>query len=350
MQHALLAAAVGAAGESRRGQFLAIGLAVALTPTALYLFGMLNPNGVEIAAAVLTWIAAIAFVLDSRGPASGRQLRRVAIGASVLVVTRGLSPLWLAVVAASILGFAGWRQGRELLRDRHVWIVGAAIGVASAVAMAWIVAVGTLDVTGRPLAITTMEAARKSLDRTPMYLNQMVFGHGFLDVPAPSVTLYLWWFAAGAVVLLGWAAADRRTHRVVAGLGALVLLLPILLEARQAPSVGFFWLGRYILPVAAGIPIAVAAWLGATGDPARVRSFARVVLVVTALAQVAAYVATVRRYAVGTDGRLLYLTGPHWAPTIPGLLLLLVFLAGTVGLCVVLDRTVASASVADQGA
>ena len=66
---ALLASAITAVHRSAAPLLLGVGLAVAVTPMVLFLGGLVNPSGPEIAAALAFWVCSL--VLVSRpGPAS----------------------------------------------------------------------------------------------------------------------------------------------------------------------------------------------------------------------------------------------------------------------------------------
>jgi Predicted membrane protein (DUF2142) len=83
----------------------------------------------------------------------------------------------------------------------------------------------------------------------------MVGYFGWVDTPAPGLTLVLWTAALGVLVALAISFARRRVALVIAGLLGMIILVPELLEYIEARTFGFGWQGRYTLPLAVGLPI-----------------------------------------------------------------------------------------------
>jgi hypothetical protein len=91
-------------------------------------------------------------------------------------------------------------------------------------------------------------------------------------------------------------------------LAVAVVAVPVVLEARSISEVGYFWQGRYSLPLAVGLPLVAAA-----GSRAAARRPAALLLIaVLAACHLVSYVIALGRYTVGT-GRGLGLTGGAWA-------------------------------------
>jgi hypothetical protein len=109
----------------------------------------------------------------------------------------------------------------------------------------------------------------------------------------------------------------------VAVLLTLCVAVPVAYQLRLADSVGYFWQGRYLLPLAAGVPILAGVGAGrtATAIP-RVTRFAAVIAVALAVAQWLALAQLLRRYSVGTDGTIWFFTAARWDPPVPALVLL----------------------------
>lgn len=321
---AFLTAAVTAA---RGAGLLLAGVAVAATPMVLFLGGVVNPSGLEVCAAICVWVAGLRLVTESTGgpPRRGLVIRLV-VAAAVLVQTRGLSPLWLALIGLTLLWLAGWPRTVALLRMRSVQIGLAVVTVFGVFALVWIVLAKSLTIApvGTPVAAdaSRWEILRTSLRRT--YLDSKgLFGlFGWNDTQAPRLTYVLWGIALAAVVL---ALLARRPSRYTVAVGALVVLslaVPTLLSASQAHKDGIVGQGRYVLPLAVGIPI-VAGYAAGRGWPGgRLRWL---VLPVGALAltaaQGAAFTQALRRYRTGM-GHSLFSAHPPWSPPIPELLLL----------------------------
>lgn len=89
-----LAGAVTAAAAANRLRPLVIGVAVATTPMVLFLSGMVNPNSLEIAAALCLWVCGLALASETPDRAVPGLLAGAGASASTLVLTRGLSRDW----------------------------------------------------------------------------------------------------------------------------------------------------------------------------------------------------------------------------------------------------------------
>lgn len=61
---AMLASALVTAAEWRRRSLAVLGVLAAATPMTLYMGGMVNPSGGEIAAGILVWTAMLSIVLS----------------------------------------------------------------------------------------------------------------------------------------------------------------------------------------------------------------------------------------------------------------------------------------------
>jgi hypothetical protein len=325
---AICAAFLTAAVTAARGAGLLLaGVAVAATPMALFLAGVVNPSGLEVCAAICVWVAGLRLVTEStEGPPPRGLVIRLVLAAAVLVQTRGLSPLWLALIGLTLLWLAGWRRPVALLRARSVRIGLAVVAVCGVFALVWMLVAKSLTIapvgTPVPADASWWEILRSSLRRTLLDTKGLFGLFGWNDTPAPRLTYLLWGIALAAVVL---AMLARRPSRYTVAVGALVVLsviVPTLLSASQAHKDGIVGQGRYVLPLAVGIPI-IAGHAAGRGWPGG--RWRRLVLPVGAAlltaAQGAAFAEALRRYQTGV-GHSLLSAHPPWSPPIPELLLL----------------------------
>jgi hypothetical protein len=139
---ALGAVAAAAARRCRGPAAVGAGTLVALTPGCFFLAGTVNPNAIEVFAALATWVAALA-VLSPRGegdtPMTRADLVRLAVGFVVLSCARPLSPV-LAVGIVAAVGLAVVRRDtlRTLWRRTDARVIGA-VGVAAlALSALWV--------------------------------------------------------------------------------------------------------------------------------------------------------------------------------------------------------------------
>ena len=336
LSSAMLASAmVTAFGWSRRRRYPMVALLAAATPMVLFLNGSVNPNSLEAASAILLWAATLSLLTDPRPELVPRLLTRAGLATMALVSVRQLGPAWalVIVVCAALAGHSG--ALRSVLRRPAVWLWTAAIGVVGLGSIAWTAkfnVLGTGAGTTHP-ALTFGVAAKHTLGLSVEYLRQMVGFFGWLDVRAPYHLAELWFIPVLALIAAAAAAGKPRDVAALAVLGGSVIAIPVLAQGRQAASLGYIWQGRYLLAVAAGLPLLAAAIL-AKREPRHEglkQTVARLPLAVTAATGVLAFLmfyTTLRRYAVGTRGPLLILD-PSWSPpgTVFGVVLL--YLAGT---------------------
>jgi hypothetical protein len=322
---ALLAAAMACAWEAPRFRLLTVGVVVAATPTALFLAGGVNPNSLEIAAAVCLWAALGVAALGDPPGVSRRLLVLIGLSGALLAATRPISALWLAVILLAGLALAGRDRVATVIRQRGAQVTVAVVGVVAAGGVLWTLVGGALgnNEGDDPRGLGYLSALEHSLRLTPKYVREMLGVFGWRTTPSPSVVY--WAFVVVLVLLVGLALvrSSRPAAAVLLGVVGVSLVLPPVLEAANAHDKGFGWQGRYGLPIAVGVPIVAALVLGASrrlGRRATARLAATVVTVVAA-AQAVAFYWALRRYAVGSQGPLFFFGHRGWAPPLPSGLL-----------------------------
>lgn len=322
---------------------LLAGVAVAVTPMVLYFGASVNPNSLEMSSAICLWVSGLLLLARPRAEGDdpigadvdpgdagrvggdGMLVAAAGLSAAVLVSLRALSPLLLATIGLFLLGLTSRRRIRVLFRRRDVRVWLAIAAVSSAAAVLWLIAFDTIQLPRvdefRDLPATM--AARNSLGKTDGDIRQMVGVFGWLDTPSPALTLYLWFFATGTLVVLGLVAARRR---ILVGLLLVMVATVLLPRALEFPSVqkyGFGWQGRYGLPVAVGVPLLAAFAIGCRSEMLLpwAAKLTRVVVALLGVAHVAGFVVVLRRYMVGVNGPLDFLDG-RWQPPVEPVVLL----------------------------
>lgn len=335
---ALLATAFALARQAPRFRLLALAVPLAATPQLVQLAGSVNPNALEAAAGVATWAAA-SVALTWEGPSvPNRVLVALGASASLLAFSRPLATLWLLVVAVGCLAAFGRRdlllQRLGLQPVRRLVVV---VGVVAVGAAVWTVATDNLGNNRgyNPWGLGLVEAVQHSLALSWSYLQQMVAVFGWDRTTSPAPLTWAWGAALTALVAAAVRVASRRERWALLGVTLVVFLMPTLLQARTARSIGFVWSGRYGLAIAAGIPVIAAVLLGRTAGRAEgpgLRRTAAAVLVLTSGGQVVAHLSAMRRYMVGTDGPLVYVRDAGWHPPVPAAVLLAVAVVASSGL------------------
>ena len=342
-----LALALTTARVYSRNRLLVVGLIVATTPMVLFLAGVVNPSGLEIACGVSLFSAGAVLVTERLHDAPRGLLAVLVVSASTLELVRSLSPLWVALSAISLVGFGRAPALRRFLRRPRALLGGLVVVVFGVAAVIWIVTVHATLVysagnTG--LAPGTSEATilRTSFLHNSFYLPDMVGIFGWFDTRAPLFTYLVWYVLALGLLAIGVAIGGRLRGSVLVAMSIAVLVVPVLISSSQARQHGYVWSGRDTLPFAVGLPILAAAaagerlalWLGPSG----VRRVVLGVSLLAGIAQFGAFYEALRRYAVGTAGPIFgFIAHPLWRPAIgivPALLLELFALVALYGLFV----------------
>jgi Predicted membrane protein (DUF2142) len=331
---ALLASAIVTIRRSEAPSLAAAGVVLAITPMVLFLGASVNASGLEIAAAIAVWTSGTLLAKTAAGGLDRRLVDRLGIAAVALAIARPLGPLWLAIAAAILAMLAGVSCLRALWRSYRVRVWVGVITGATALHLGWNIWADAYDARhygGSPSSLSILGILHTSTGKSFELLRQMIGVFGWLETPAPTLTLVIWLFAVGALVGLAVALAPRRWALALGIVVGLTVLLPIVLEGMQARQVGFPWQGRYTLPLAVGVPV-LAGFSLSEAPIARLvqRRLAGLLIVGLGLAQVLAFGQALRRYSVGANGTIWFFTQAAWEPPIPGLLLVIGFAVATV--------------------
>jgi hypothetical protein len=319
MTGAFLATAITALRRATAPLLLAAGLLLAVTPMVLFMSSAVNPNGVEIGAAIALWVCGIVLVSDARTHVDNRLVTAVGIAGCALALSRQLGPLWLGLIALAIVGVSSRGRLARLARSgwARVWLV--AVGACVVGQVAWDAVVRPRDATladRAPAGLSSLEAIEDAIGSTFDWYREMIGWFGWVDTPAPVLTWLLWTSALAFFVFVAIAWARRRDVAVVLAVLAGSVVVPVVIAATPYRAAGTAWQGRYTLPLAVGVPILAAFALASTerGRELVTRRFLFTVGVVVGVAQFLAFAQNLRRYTVGYDGELQYWKAPEWLP------------------------------------
>jgi hypothetical protein len=348
---AMLALAVVSLRRCRGAPLLGAGLALAMTPMVIYLAGVVNPSGLEISSAISAWVAAMALTSEAAGTVPASVVGALGISTIVLMLTRGLSPLWAGFIGLGVIALVG-RPGRELLRRRCAqgWLAGCV--AAGGAALAWdLYADPFLIVPGSPVAhsTSTLQLLMLAMDRLRLLVTSSIGDFGWLDTPSPFAVIVTWLAALSAVVLLGTCLARRRDALVAVGTVVAWGVVPVVLIMSQARSNGIIGQGRDFMALGVGIPIVAGAVAGGRfAGRAATRRLATIVIVALAVCQLADFYGTLRRYTVGITGPLnaFASTPDAWHPPVPGPVLFLVFSFAIAAFGYILRRAAPATAIA----
>ena len=337
----LLAAAVTCVLLYTKRRFLLAGLAIAMTAQVLYLGSIINPSGLEIAAAICLWTAGAILVTDYRETTPRGLIVAIVASASVLVLSRSLSPLNTAIIGLVLLVSLSPKKWWQLRKQRFFQLGLGCFLVAAVAALFFLSNHDSFKVV--PHSSAEIESLKDSnfsmllggsFTKLRTWMDQSIVIIGWLSFRL-SDWFYLAWYAAIGVLVTWALLVGRFWHKVILVLiTTFAILGPCILVATQAPKIGYVWQGRDGMPLFVGIPIFAAAMIGARGRTPRIERFFGTALVVGALlANLCVLYAVGRRYSVGTKGPLLYFVDEIWQPAVPSLAIIL---AGTAATCVLL--------------
>jgi hypothetical protein len=257
---ALLASAATSMGHRSVRPLAGYGLLACLTPGVLYLTAVSNPAGVEIAAGVSAWAAAV-LVATGRDDRT-RVVVRLAVALVALSSVRGLGPGFAGAVVASLALLAGRERTWGLLRRREVQVAAGAVVAAVLASLAWLLWLQS----SYPLDPRTGTGWRYALGLVPWYLHQSVGVFGSNDSEVSAWVTVAWVLATAGVVVAGLRGAGWRWRAVsLAAIGTGVAM-GVTTEGLSLPPIGYFWQGRYALPLVLGGVVVAAMAAAAPGN------------------------------------------------------------------------------------
>ncbi len=240
-----------------RAPLLPVAVLVGATPVCLWLAGQVNTGGFEIAAALWLWTAALVLV---RAPAVTRAMvRDVGLAFVLLVTCRGLSPLFgpLALVAVALVADPPRLRALARRRDVRWWGIGSALALGASVA--WLAYIQLRY----PLDDRPGTGVGSALGTWDFYLRQTVGVFGVNDVVVPLPAVVAWGAVAAVVVVVGLVGSTGRTRAVAVAVAVGGFALNVTAEGLSLPPIGYYWQGRYVLPVLVGVAVL------ASGPPTR---------------------------------------------------------------------------------
>lgn len=344
----LLAWAFQIALSSRASRWIPFGLAVAAGPMVLYLFGSINPNGAEIAAAGALWVALVRLLerYDESRRETWSSLPQwylwlvVSVSAIILANARSVGPLWLVVVVVLSLMACGPRAARALFtrRGNYAWI--ATIAAGTIFSGVWTLATGSVSGQAGANDVPFVGAGFVTgflamLRRTPIYLKEGIGVFGWLDTTLPEMLYAVFAVALGVLVVLALAGTNRRGAIAMSSLLAAAILVPAIVQGATISRTGLIWQGRYGLFLYIAIPL-LAAWLlsGPAGGRAAFLS-TKVTWIGISLMSVFSIVAfafVLRRYVTGLAASIGEILDPPWQPPLGWETLLAAYVVVTLGM------------------
>lgn len=230
-----------------------------LTPTMTYSTAVAAPNGVEMSAALLTWVSLLVLTQRaSRSEPLPPWLTASAIaGLCILSTVRTLGPLWavLIVLASLIAGGRGPKLWSSLRgRRRPIVVIAVVWALAGLAGVAWTLIAGTND----PRTEGT------SYDGSPwsqipgqvvLWVLQSIGAFPTRGEQAPVIVYALFLIATAALISCGVRSSTRQWRLAMLMIVGSVVAVSVALSVATYAAVGFAWQGRYAWPLSMGVPL-----------------------------------------------------------------------------------------------
>jgi hypothetical protein len=301
---ALLLVALGL--SCGRGYWSRLGVALALTPGALFVLASVNPNSLEIAGVVACSVPL--FRLATTGLVERRGLISMALGGVAMVASRPTSIVWLGV--AALAAALCTHDLRGVLREhRAIRVVGLAWTAAIVASVLW----EKLVEPSPPYGLNAL-SLRAAISFVPEMFREYIGVFGALDTrPPAALSLPLALALAGLLGLAVWRI-DTRARLALLLVGGAILVLPIALNATVLWFTGFALQGRHVTALIVLAPILAGVALDARG--VRIGPLARAALAAAwTFTQLALWLYNAHRHAVGVSGSWSFLQqDPAWLP------------------------------------
>jgi hypothetical protein len=276
----------------------ALALAV-VTPSCWFLWGVVNPNSLEIALVALATVGIVrarpsgSAAAEPASAIAGPSIADaawVAVPLALAIAMRPVSVLW--ALALLVVCECEWRGAVRRRTRAVVWGLPAS-GVVTVVAWSWWSSL-VLDDERTAGTGSRVDALRDSVGGLPRTGAELVASLGWLEYWAPWIAVVAW------MVTALFVARTRPVLRRLSwtALAVALVVVPVAFEVVLYGRVGLIWQGRYGLPMAAAIAILALGSASRSVAPAT----ARLALLFAAVGAVATFWVVARRAAVGTDG------------------------------------------------
>lgn len=344
----MIALAVTALAARSRRRFVWWGFLLALTPQIFYLSSVINPAGMELTSSLCFWTLLSLFILDFEQGPSTPLIAGLAISGSVFLLTRPLSPLFVAVaLVTALLQLPLRRLWRYFLSSRPFQVAVGAVSTTTVLALGWIATHSSYKVLPSTTTVlikpheSTLSIVRLTFTFIPRWMHQTIGNFGWLDTPLPRVLCDAWYLAVIALVVFALVVGAARQRIALVFISIVGLLSPVAIVASQARHLGIVWQGRDSMPMTVGIPLTAAVIVASRVEFSRI--YFRVSLVLVAFAagmQLFAFNEILQRFTVGGTGiHVRYLLHPRWMPVLhPVVLALITATSIVVGAVLVLRR------------
>jgi hypothetical protein len=284
-----------------------LGVAVLLTPMAIFCLGILNTSAAEILGAAA--MAAVVAVYARRPESLERAATQatVLVSGTALVLSRQLGVVTMALLTVLLLVLGGWRTVWADLRRRRVltWAAVLVPGLCMLAVGAWELRYDHPVLLGPWVSTDSLRGFR---EQWMQLVQESVGWFGWLDVRPPYGVNLVWFAAALALLATALVLGDRRDRLVLVAAVVVPLVVSYVTYSRVFFPINAGLQGRHVLPIFALVPI----WSGVVvAERLRPRALTWAVRVGSVALPVVVLVGLYlnsQRYAVGLD--------PLWFPPV----------------------------------
>jgi hypothetical protein len=320
----LLGMAFAAVTTWGRSSMLLLGLTLTVTPTVLYLGGVVNPSAMEVAGGILLWAALAVMVFHQPDDPPAALVASAVVGAVALSASRPLSTGFLVLIVGSIALFR-WQTCLALVRRRRVQVGGIVTLAAAFVSGLYVIFAQSYKVEEFSVGHqTTLGYVTEVIGRGGRSLRQVIGAFGSPNFSVPEPVLAVWLVGGFGIIAIALLLARRRDALVLAGLVAFLgFILPFVLVYSHIRTDGVVWQGRYSLPLIAGLPILSGLFIGDRYPVALAalrRRIGLVVLPALCFGWVTSFYWVLRRYTVSLSSNATdaFHHDPNYWPTVIG--------------------------------
>lgn len=256
---ALLASAAGLIAQWARSAWPLMAYFAGLTPMLIYSTALASPNGIGYSGAALVWTSLLA--LDRYTRPRSVSAAGFLVGAGAVVSTHTTGPMWLFLIALSLLPLRGLRRWAQLFRGAgRSW--GVALGITAIATLACLM--WTLSANANDLGPTKPQLAEgvilaELVPQEILWLLQGIAAFPTRTEEAPAAVYVMWIGLLAMILVLAVRRAARPERMSLLLIVLLILMVQNVLTFISYAHQGYAWQGRYSLPL----------WLGLTGIAAR---------------------------------------------------------------------------------
>jgi hypothetical protein len=324
-----------------------LGVAVLLTPIAVFCLGILNTSAAEILGAL--GMAAVVAVYARRPESLAQTATQavVLVSGTALVLSRQLGVVTMAVLTLLLLVLGGWREMWSGLRARRpiTWATVVVVILSTLAVATWELRNDHPVLLG-PWAST--DSFRGFREQGLQLALESVGWFGWLDVRPPPVVNLVWFAVALALVATALVVGDRRDRVVLAGGIVVALAVCYLTYSRVFFPINAGLQGRHVLPIFALVPVWSGVVVAERLRPRVLTLAVRVAAVALPLVLLVGLYLNGQRYAVGLgpdSGLSWFVPDAQWSPPLGWYPWLVLGVAGTVALGVAWVRVLGPVGV-----